>query len=312
MLARILARQRRSLQASDPPAPTVDVIPTAADEPRLPDIATALDCRLTIALGNFIVAMVRSYPGRCAMNRPELLLVDDDPIAIEMLSHMLASFARLRFARTGPDALRLVREHCPDLMLLDAEMPGMGGIEVLQALRADAASSRLPVIVITSHRSAVLEASVFDNGAVDFLPKPLSAQQVIARVQAQLRIQRIARLADRMPPAFPAKSSASLLVVDDDLNAIQTLQSVLAPLVGQIRFATDGRQALNLIEHDPPDLILLDVQMPGMNGFDVCRALQADPVLRQIPSSMLLPSPSPATLQPQPQPQPQHASHNPG
>lgn len=221
------------------------------------------------------------------MNRPELLLVDDDPIAIEMLSHMLAGFARLRFARTGPDALRLVRELSPDLMLLDAEMPGMGGIEVLQALRADAALCRVPVIVITSHRSAVLEASVFDNGAVDFLPKPLTAQQVIARVQAQLRIQRIAQLTDRMPPAFPAKSGASLLVVDDDLNAIQTLQSVLAPLVGQIRFATDGRQALHLIEQDPPDLVLLDVQMPGMNGFDVCRAIQADPVLRQIPVAML-------------------------
>ncbi|MGQ3051910.1 MAG: response regulator [Roseateles sp.] len=221
------------------------------------------------------------------MNRPELLLVDDDPVAIEMLSHMLAGFARLRFARTGPEALRLVRERCPDLMLLDAEMPGMHGIEVLQALRADAKLCRLPVIVITSHRSAVLEASMFENGAADFLPKPLTAPQVIARVQAQLRIQRIAELADRMPPAFAARSGASLLVVDDDLSAIQTLQSVLAPLVGQIRFATDGSQALKLIAQDPPDLVLLDVQMPGIDGFEVCRAIQADPVLRQIPVAML-------------------------
>lgn len=221
------------------------------------------------------------------MNRPELLLVDDDPIAIEMLSHMLSGFARLRFARTGPDALRLSRERCPDLMLLDAEMPGMNGLEVLQQLSRDGALKRLPVIVITSHRSADLEAEVFERGAVDFLPKPLTAPQVIARVRAQLRIQRMAQVADRMPPPFPERNSTSLLVVDDDVGAIQALQSTLAPLIGQIRFATDGRQALKLMMDDPPDLVLLDVQMPGIDGFEVCRAIQADPVLRQVPIALL-------------------------
>jgi len=221
------------------------------------------------------------------MNRPELLLVDDDPIAIEVLSRMLSGFARLRFARTGAQALRLLREHCPDLMLLDAEMPGMNGLEVLQQLRDDGALNRPPVIVITSHRSAELEAEVFERGAVDFLPKPLSAPQVIARVQAQLRIQRIAQVAERMPPTFAVREGASLLVVDDDIGAIQTLQLTLAPLVAQIRFATDGRQALKLMMDDPPDLVLLDVQMPGMDGFEVCRAMQADPVLRQVPIALL-------------------------
>lgn len=221
------------------------------------------------------------------MNRPELLLVDDDPIAIEVLSHMLSGFARLRFARTGAEALRLAREHCPDLMLLDEEMPGMSGLEVLQALQADATLSRLPVIVITSHRSADLEAEVFARGAVDFLPKPLSTPQVLSRVQAQLRLKRIALHAERMPPSFPPPKDASLLVVDDDIGAIQTLQSTLQALVGRIRFATNGAQALELMLEDPPDLVLLDVQMPGMDGFEVCRTMTADPVLRQIPIALL-------------------------
>lgn len=221
------------------------------------------------------------------MNRPELLLVDDDPIAIELLSHMLGGFARLRFARTGQEALRLVRDQCPDLMLLDAEMPGMSGIEVLKQLRGDDVLHRLPVVVVTSHRSADLEAQVFEHGAVDFLNKPLTAPQVLSRVQAQLRIQRIAQVAERMPPAFPFKSDSCILVVDDDVGAIQTLNNTLASLVGQIRFATDGETALALMMEHPPDLVLLDVRMPGMDGFEVCRAMQADPVLRQIPIALL-------------------------
>src|SRR5687768_3947334 len=86
--------------------------------------------------------------GRRTMNRPELLLVDDDPIAIEVLSHMLGGFARLRFARTGQEALRLVRERSPDLMLLDVDLPGLSGIEVLQHLQADSAQGRFPVVMI--------------------------------------------------------------------------------------------------------------------------------------------------------------------
>jgi len=221
------------------------------------------------------------------MNRPDLLLVDDDPVAIEILSHMLSGFARLRFARGGPEALRLASAQCPDLMLLDAEMPGMSGLDVLQALRDDGMLCRMPVIVITSHRSAELEAEVFERGAVDFLTKPLTAAQVLARVQAQLRIQRIAQVTDRMPPVFPLRSNSSILVVDDDVGAIQTLQATLAPLVGQIRFAIDGKSALALMMEAPPDLVLLDVQMPGMDGFEVCRAIQDDPVLRQVPIALL-------------------------
>jgi CheY-like chemotaxis protein len=187
------------------------------------------------------------------MNRPELLLVDDDPIAIEVLSHMLGGFARLRFARSGAEALRLAHEHRPDLMLLDAEMPGMSGLEVLEALQADSTGlSHLPVIVITSHRSADLEAEVFARGAVDFLPKPLSTAQVLSRIQTQLRLQRMAQHAERMPPSFPPQKDASLLVVDDDIGAIQTLQAALQDLVGRIRFATSGAQALELMLEAPP------------------------------------------------------------
>lgn len=74
----------------------------------------------------------------------------------------------------------------------------------------------------------------------------------------------------------------TILIVDDDHNAVLVLGRMLGDL-GQLRFATSGEQALQLIEHSPPDLIFLDVEMPGMDGLEVCRRLKARPELTDVP-----------------------------
>ena len=80
-----------------------------------------------------------------------LLLVDDDPSAIQVMSRMLAEYPDQRFATSGEVALRLAREATPDLILLDADMPGMTGLDVCEALKADPVLARVPVIFATSH-----------------------------------------------------------------------------------------------------------------------------------------------------------------
>src|ERR1700679_1543597 len=80
-----------------------------------------------------------------------ILLVDDDPGAIQLMGHILATVGKLRFATNGRDALRLARESVPDLILLDAEMPGMSGFELLKTLKAESSLADVPVIFITSH-----------------------------------------------------------------------------------------------------------------------------------------------------------------
>jgi PAS domain S-box-containing protein len=219
--------------------------------------------------------------------KPELLLVDDDPIAIQTLSRMLTGHAQLRFARSGAEALALARKHPPDLMLLDAEMPGMSGFDVLRALKVDDELASLPVIVVTSHHEPEMEAAVFELGAVDFLSKPLVAAQVVSRVGAHLRLRRIANATKRMYASNSRTEQVSVLVVDDDVNAIQMLRITLASMVGQIKFATNGEAALRLMMEHTPDLVLLDVQMPGLDGFAVCEAMQADPVLCHVPVALI-------------------------
>jgi diguanylate cyclase (GGDEF)-like protein len=122
----------------------------------------------------------------------DILLVDDDPGAIQLLSRILAGSGRLRFAMNGEDAIRLAHESTPDLMLLDAEMPGMSGFQVLEALKAEPALADVPVIFVTSHAEAAFEVAGFELGAADFIAKPVSPALVRARVDTQLRAKHTA------------------------------------------------------------------------------------------------------------------------
>jgi diguanylate cyclase (GGDEF)-like protein len=121
-----------------------------------------------------------------------VLLVDDDPGAIQLMGRILAEVGQLRFATNGTDALRLARDSAPDLILLDAEMPGMSGFELLRTLKAESSLADVPVIFITSHTEAGFEVSALDMGAADFIAKPLKSSKVLARVRTQLRVKHLA------------------------------------------------------------------------------------------------------------------------
>jgi diguanylate cyclase (GGDEF)-like protein len=116
-----------------------------------------------------------------------ILVVDDDPIAIQLLGHILSDLGTLRFATSGEDAVRLARESSPDLMLLDLKMPGMSGLRVCAAFKADPTLADVPVVIVTSHGGAELEAILLEMGAADFIAKPFDAPLIRARVETHLR-----------------------------------------------------------------------------------------------------------------------------
>lgn len=212
-----------------------------------------------------------------------LLLVDDDSAAIQAMSRILAQYPNKRFATNGADALRLARERTPDLILLDADMPGMSGFSVLAALKSDARLAAVPVIIATGLDLPEVEASAIERGASDFVTKPLRASQVSARVRAQLRARlEPGKALGAVPNPRPADSAARVLIVDDDVSAIQALRQSLAD-VADFHFAFSGEECLAQTRVLLPDLILLDAQMPGIDGFEVCRQLKSDRRLSFIP-----------------------------
>src|ERR1700722_5600759 len=118
-----------------------------------------------------------------------ILLVDDDLMVIRILNCILSEFAPLRFATSGLAALELARESTPDLVLLDVDMPEYSGFEVCKAFKRDPALAEAPIILITSHESAQLEAKGLELGAADFIGKPPHGPLVLARVRTYQRLK---------------------------------------------------------------------------------------------------------------------------
>lgn len=130
--------------------------------------------------------------------RPKLLIVDDQPINIQTLYQVFSADHQVFMATGGEQALALVRDKQPDLVLLDVVMPGMDGHEVCRRLRADPATCDIPVIFVTAHSDAASETQGLDAGAVDFISKPINPAVVRARVKTHLTLKRQSDLLRRM------------------------------------------------------------------------------------------------------------------
>ena len=122
--------------------------------------------------------------------RPTILIVDDAPENLTLLSELLKILYRVKAARTGEKALQIaLSEEPPDLILLDVMMPGMNGFEVCRRLREDERTRQIPVIFITAQDAADEEIRGLELGAVDYLTKPINPPTVLMRVDNQLRIK---------------------------------------------------------------------------------------------------------------------------
>ncbi len=193
-----------------------------------------------------------------------VLVVDDDAAARDLIGRFLRreGFAVLT-AANGEQAMRMVREQRPDVITLDVIMPGMDGWEVLRALKADSELEDIPVILMTITNDHNLGYAL---GAAEYLTKPVDWD-------------RLGAVLDRMHPGH----RGTALVVDDDFSARDIARRALERAGWQVREAADGRVALDAIAHDIPSLIILDLMMPEMDGFDLAASLHERPDWRDIP-----------------------------
>jgi signal transduction histidine kinase/CheY-like chemotaxis protein len=193
-----------------------------------------------------------------------VLVVDDDPQARDLLTRFLNREGfEVITAAAGEQALRLAQEHHPNVITLDVMMPGMDGWEVLRSLKADAVLSEIPVVLLTITDDKNLGYAL---GASEYLTKPVDYVQ-------------LARVLNR----FHVNGSSVALVVDDDNSARDMTKRALLRAGWRVREATNGREALAALEEGVPSLILLDLLMPEMDGFEFAAALHDNPVWRSIP-----------------------------
>ena len=124
-----------------------------------------------------------------APSKPKLLVVDDQPINIQVMHQIFVADFQVFMATSGAQALALCKDNPPDLVLLDIVMPGMDGFEVCAQLKADAATRNIPVIFVTAHTDAAQETRGLEIGAVDFISKPVNPAVVRARVKTHLTLK---------------------------------------------------------------------------------------------------------------------------
>lgn len=202
---------------------------------------------------------------------------------------------RIVTAKDGAEALRQLKSAPFDIVLSDWNMPVMNGIELLKAMRADPQLSALPFVLITAEaeRHKVVEA--ISAGVTSLLLKPYSTHEFLSRVERALRWTprrtTPAPLAEESPPA-PAPEQAApgdgparptILIVDDTPDNLILLSELFRGDY-RVRLAQNGAKALSFATSDsPPDLVLLDVMMQGMDGFEVARQMREHPNSETIP-----------------------------
>jgi CheY-like chemotaxis protein/nitrogen-specific signal transduction histidine kinase len=194
-----------------------------------------------------------------------ILVVDDDPSVRQLICrHLEQEGYKTVQATNAADALQLARESRPMLITLDIMMPDASGWWVLEKLKEDPQTAGIPVLVVTIVEDQRL---VFALGASDYLGKPYDRGALIAKIH-------------RLLPTLEGKR---VLVVDDDSEARTMLSKILKEEHAEVIAASSGDEGMTLIAQSPPDLVLLDLMMPGMSGFEMVARLRAQPAAAGIP-----------------------------
>lgn len=229
-----------------------------------------------------------------------ILIVDDERLICDLLGAVLGRQGHeVITASNGREGLELFKKHKPRFTLLDLRMPEMNGIEVLKHIRA--IDPKAAVMILTAWGSDALEQQARQLGVMDFLSKGLALDVLVAAMERALPKKAEApAAAPAAPPssaaAAPAASAApavpqpappaeasppapaamdSILVVDDEAQICELLQRFLSLRGYRVRAAADGPQALAAVDQEVPQLVVLDMNMPGMNGVEVLRKLRA-------------------------------------
>ena len=196
--------------------------------------------------------------------RRAIVVIEDDPSSAELVGvHLTAAGLRPVTVRTGEEGLAAIRALRPTAVVLDIHLPGMDGWDVLSAIKADPQLASTPVVVV----SVLPERGRgFALGAADYLVKPVSKEGLLGAVW-----RAVAERLDR------SGEHRDVVVIDDDPTALELVRATLEPRGWTVTTCTGGAEALSVIRAVNPSIVLVDLLMPDVDGFEVVDAMRADP-----------------------------------
>jgi two-component system cell cycle response regulator len=241
---------------------------------------------------------------------PRILLVEDNDANRVMLCRRLEQKGyALTPAESGERCLELAAADPPDLILMDIGLPGMDGFEATRRLKAGETTRHVPVIALSAHAQAADREQSLAAGCVEFESKPVQLPALLAKIEAALRTPApppadeesifdgpepptdssktaVLKVAAATRVTVPVGRKRILVVEDTDVNRV-LLRRRLEKQGFDVTEAADGRIALDLVRRSVFDLVLLDIMMPEVGGYEVLEQLKADPDTAALPVIMI-------------------------
>jgi len=213
----------------------------------------------------------RVRPERATLRPVEgslILVIDDDPTVCELMARYLEREGFVvRAAMGGREGLALARELHPAAITLDIHMPDMDGWTVLAALKGDPQLADIPVVLVTIEDS---RSRGYSLGATEYMTKPVDRERLLSLLRG-----------------ISSSSARTVLVVDDDEIMRESVRRVLEQEKWQVQGASNGRVALERLGESTPDVIVLDLLMPEIDGFEFLVKMRERPEWRDIPVLVL-------------------------
>jgi two-component system cell cycle response regulator len=225
-----------------------------------------------------------------SQSRYTILIVDDELRNIKLMAAILSTEPyEILQAQSGEQALTMISTNKIDLILLDVMMPGINGFEVTQLVKTNQATKHIPIILVTALDGRENKQKAMDVGADEFLTKPINRVEVITRTKSILQLKQCqeqlnARVNIGEKLIIPQKiisleaqgenkketNYQTVLLIEDDSQQVKLIRTLTSTEPYNFIVASSGEEAIRIGQQTKLDLILLDLMLPGMSGYDVC------------------------------------------
>jgi PAS domain S-box-containing protein len=222
-----------------------------------------------------------------------ILVVDDNATARLILQEMLSSFSfQSTSVASGKEVLEILKasehEKSYDLILMDWRMPGLDGIETTRTIRSLNPFSKIPVIIMTAFGREEIIREAEEAGANGFLFKPIKQSVLLDTImdvfgKKALKPSEQARKPVRKTPALQTVKGAYVLLAEDNAINQRVATEILANMGIRVETARNGLEAIEAVKAKRYDLVLMDIQMPEMDGYDATREIRKLPGLADLP-----------------------------
>ncbi len=215
--------------------------------------------------------------------KSKILYVEDDPKNIDLIRDMLdMADCHLLFANDGNTGFEMAVQEKPDLVFMDIHLPDISGIETIKKFKQSSILQHIPIIAITGDNSIEVQTQCFDAGCIDIIYKPVKRFLILDG------IRRYTNLTIEQASNVPVKADEQqsrlkkVLIAEDNVD----LRAIFARAFDKSHFlvnvAVDGAEAIEYLQHELPDVLILDINMPNVSGLEVLRYVRENQQTKDI------------------------------